>query len=1285
MAGRPPAAVPVKHESQRSNEPVKVEPQRGNLSAGGLRLSFMGERGEGGVVGTPMSTGRRVGIPDSGTRSRTMGSTYLNSSSASEVDLSADMAQLRVALANLHSEVDRSVLSPDETRRSARMAVPEVADSPPWRRSPLFSDGSASYQSSMPTRAIKVEGGSAHRSIKIEPETGAVALLRAKLQESQAREESAAREIQQLRSSAEEVSRLAEAAQSEAEAWAQDQVRRAKQDADARVAQIQAEAEAGVDEAVQLAEKLAASEARAVASLEAAERRNPGLLADMQAQLHQMQLQATARDQEADQQLAEATAREAELSQQLRAAEAKLAETLVASAETENLRADDAQRWQAELAAVKEEARAQVVEAQAGLEEAAQMIAASDQRANARIDDHASAVLQAETRCRMAIQAQREAEACASAAEARAVAAEAQIEATERKSKAVLEEAHRINAAAAASSEKIQLQVSQAQQRTKEAEMEAEEAKRSAHEAKKAAAAMIADADNRIMQVQAMIDEVEKEAQQNKDSAAVLATAEATAASIVASARREAAALLEREREQVAHAKLDPRPWDSPAGTVGDLNSTMADIAAERRRNGERVAMMEQRAEAAITAAWQEAQTEAERKIKLVSESMGAEYEHLLAALRTQLADKSSELQATHAQTQQLQADRVGHQESLARAAEQMSELTSELERERSAARQAVADAELARAEAAEMKAGVIAWVQEKTHGRGHGVLQGQQEHSASPPTRSASTSPPESAQHVASQWSPQHAERVATTEMYNEYSRKLADKDAVILQMQDELDRGAARRAEDAQQTASAKTILARLRAENQSLAAEAGRLRADAAESAGRGASSDADHSATVMLLREAEQRADDAENRTRQANEIAKSVVQDVGELQSQAEAQVREAVATEHAARTAAREAADQLATVEREFAAAQAERQSAQQEIDRLKAAAADSQAEAVTIRQQLEKARATEAELVELRQQLATAASAEAELATMRQELEVARADADASQVRLAAAASELARKAALKEAVISDRSERRNEAAKKAARVQEQQQERLALYRRLEEAASLVEGAAGQEEDRRAAAQAEAAEEVLDLREELQSSRAAEHVCRAERAKLQDELVQAQDDLLSARGQLESAAVETRESSEAMGALKAALTAANAEAEAAAATVAQAEATAAEKLQQEEQLRSQLRSQVKEQQETVREVVATGAKLQEALETDLAAANAKAAAQAEVAASAAENSLRVEETVRELRSQAKEHEEAVRELVATAAATKEAFEAELAGGSQQAAGGSSCHTRAGS
>ena len=103
--------------------------------------------------------------------------------------------------------------------------------------------------------------------------------------------------------------------------------------------------------------------------------------------------------------------------------------------------------------------------------------------------------------------------------------------------------------------------------------MEAEEAKRSAHETKKAAAAMIADADNRIMQVQAMIDEVEKEAQQNKEASQVLADAETTAASVVASARREAAALLEREREQVAFAKLDRDPGTRLLLLV-DLSST---------------------------------------------------------------------------------------------------------------------------------------------------------------------------------------------------------------------------------------------------------------------------------------------------------------------------------------------------------------------------------------------------------------------------------------------------------------------------------------------------------------------------------------------------------------------------------------------------------------------------------------------------------------------------------------------------------------------------------------
>ena len=155
--------------------------------------------------------------------------------------------------------------------------------------------------------------------------------------------------------------------------------------------------------------------------------------------------------------------------------------------------------------------------------------------------------------------------------------------------------------------------------------------------------------------------------------------------------------------------------------------------------------MIEQQARDAVAAASQEAHAEAESKIQLVSEAMRVEYEQLLTTVRTELADKASELTAAHAQSQQLQEELLVQQDALARsrldtgnedaiAADQrrvaeantrISELTRELELERSAARKAVADAEVARAEAAEMKAGVISWVQEKTHGRSHALLQG--------------------------------------------------------------------------------------------------------------------------------------------------------------------------------------------------------------------------------------------------------------------------------------------------------------------------------------------------------------------------------------------------------------------------------------------------------------------------------------------------------------------------------------------------------------------------------
>ena len=70
------------------------------------------------------------------------------------------------------------------------------------------------------------------------------------------------------------------------------------------------------------------------------------------------------RGEESDQAVQAALQRESELSQLLLAAGSQLAEAVASNAEKEKQRAEEQQRWEAEFAAVKEEARAQVAEAQ---------------------------------------------------------------------------------------------------------------------------------------------------------------------------------------------------------------------------------------------------------------------------------------------------------------------------------------------------------------------------------------------------------------------------------------------------------------------------------------------------------------------------------------------------------------------------------------------------------------------------------------------------------------------------------------------------------------------------------------------------------------------------------------------------------------------------------------------------------------------------------------------------------------------------------------------------------
>ena len=107
----------------RPRPAIKLEAGASRIG-GGLRLSFAGDE----HASTPQSTGRRLGIPStdgssgrSASASLQLGgalaaadtSAFFNSSHGTEAsaDLSADMAQLRVALADIRSEMERSTAS----------------------------------------------------------------------------------------------------------------------------------------------------------------------------------------------------------------------------------------------------------------------------------------------------------------------------------------------------------------------------------------------------------------------------------------------------------------------------------------------------------------------------------------------------------------------------------------------------------------------------------------------------------------------------------------------------------------------------------------------------------------------------------------------------------------------------------------------------------------------------------------------------------------------------------------------------------------------------------------------------------------------------------------------------------------------------------------------------------------------------------------------------------------------------------------------------------------------